>query len=534
MKHLILVVSLIGFFLFVPNVYADTFFIDADCLTPGNGTTPTCANNGNDSFDDTLDFTETGRNAGDIAIHRRGTTALYDDGTDLFFTSDGSISNPITLEADYDDNWGDFASSSQTYTPNFGSKTMTASASITGIAANDWVYFDAEDQREFSYEVSSVSGTTLTLFLPYKGSQSGSGNVLNVMPDAPIWGTPATAIQWDFNGDFNWKVQGLHIRGTDGQGNVELDSSVGHVFKDVIFEGNGANDFGIRAFDDNFIGKVLKSRFFNHKGGIISSPGVSSVKIEVEDSLFDGNDVSTGVGMQFLMSDNVMVSESEFKNHVTSDLDVREARDFVVIRGRNLLLSSTGTQNINHVFAGLHYGFVFLEDHNGVIGDNQQFTGFSTVNDAFLIKSTTTPVRSGGGATSIEVHPSTFLSSNWEISQLQLFEYPIYTDTTSRDYQVFFKSGTSTGAFTASPTATELWIECEYWGTSSGDNHRRLLKSTATMDFTTDSDFDQSLTITCNPSQTGILYLRAFYAKTKETGRINEFFVDPRPVITDT
>ena len=54
------------------------------------------------------------------------------------------------------------------------------------------------------------------------------------------------------------------------------------------------------------------------------------------------------------------------------------------------------------------------------------------------------------------------------------------------------------------------------------------------MDFTTDGDFDQSLTVTCAPSQEGILYLRGFYAKPQETGIDNVFFVDPRPVITDT
>ena len=88
MKYFISSVALIGFFVFIPVVQADTFFIDADCATPGNGSTATCVNDGNDSFDDTLDFTEVNRNAGDIAIHRRGTTAIYDDGTDLLFNSD--------------------------------------------------------------------------------------------------------------------------------------------------------------------------------------------------------------------------------------------------------------------------------------------------------------------------------------------------------------------------------------------------------------------------------------------------------------
>ena len=520
MKHLISVIALIGFFIFVPNVYADIFFIDADCLTPGNGSTATCANDGNDSFDDTLDFTETGRSAGDIAIHRRGTTALYDDGTDLEFTSDGTISNPIFLEADYDDNWGDFASSSQTYTPTFGSKTMTASATITGISVNNWVYFDAEDQREFAYEVSAVSGTTLTLFLPYKGAITGSGNTLDVMPDAPIWNTTTGNIQWNFNGDNFWKVQGIHIRGTDINGNVEIDSSINHEFIDVIFEGDSSTISGLEATDDTAFLQVHKSRFVGHSGASIeANEGLSALWGIVKDSKLEDDIQCDDWCINFL------VEESEFEStDVIVSLFGNDPASFAFVR--NVLFNDNGVNITRNVQ-------VFFEDYNGVVGDNQYFR--ANFNGALAtIKSTTTPVRSGGGATSIEVLPSTGMSTAWKHSRLQLFEYPIYTDTTSRDYQVFFKAGTSTGAFTVSPTANELWIECEYWGTSSSPNHRRLLKSTATMDFTTDSDFDQSLTITCNPSQTGILYLRAFYAKTKETGRINEFFVDPRPVITDT
>ena len=139
----------------------------------------------------------------------------------------------------------------------------------------------------------------------------------------------------------------------------------------------------------------------------------------------------------------------------------------------------------------------------------------------------------GSSSQSGVLYSQSIISCSFNNSQVKLFDYPIYTDTTSRDYQIFFKAGTTTVEFATSPTADEVYIECEYWGHAS-NNFRRLIRSTGTMDWTTDADFDQSLSITCNPSQTGILYLRGWYAKTKESTFDNVFFVDPRPVITDT
>ena len=112
-----------------------------------------------------------------------------------------------------------------------------------------------------------------------------------------------------------------------------------------------------------------------------------------------------------------------------------------------------------------------------------------------------------------------------------LFEYPIYTNTTSRQYDIYFMS-TSTSNFTADPFATELWIVCEYWVHDTGaTSTRKVKKSTGTIDFDGSTAW-QSLSVTCQPSQTGILYLSGWYAKTKETNVSNYFFVDGTPVIT--
>ena len=110
-----------------------------------------------------------------------------------------------------------------------------------------------------------------------------------------------------------------------------------------------------------------------------------------------------------------------------------------------------------------------------------------------------------------------------------LFEYPIYATTDSKTYTVYFRPD-ATGDWTADPTATELWIEIEYWGHAS-NNFRRITRSTGVIDMNGSTNW-QTLTVTIAPSQTGVAYLRAYYAKTKESGKSNVFFCDTQVEIT--
>src|SRR3990167_9294218 len=197
-------------------------------------------------------FTENAISAGDKVIIRRGAVQC-DDGTDLLFTSDGTIAAPIIIEADFDNLWRDQVdlSATATATLTFGSKTVTFASDISGVlAAGDWIYASGGSNKEIAYEVASVSTVTATLYLPYKGDQAGAGRTMYNMQDNPIWNTAAGDFQWTFDTDEYWKVQGIHIRGTDVNGVVEIDSSVGHQFLNCIFEGNGAADWGINPMDD--------------------------------------------------------------------------------------------------------------------------------------------------------------------------------------------------------------------------------------------------------------------------------------------
>src|SRR3990167_11518289 len=104
--------------------------INGNNANAGTGTTSATA------WADIDQFMENARSAGDIATVRRGGTGCgsgtgASSTTNLTPTSAGSVNNPIVLMADYDNAWGDFTTSDQTYTVTFGTTTMTASAAIT-------------------------------------------------------------------------------------------------------------------------------------------------------------------------------------------------------------------------------------------------------------------------------------------------------------------------------------------------------------------------------------------------------------------
>ena len=85
-------------------------------------------------------FAEVARAPGDQVFVRRGTSTTTGLST-IDPLSDGTNPNPIIISSDYDNIWGDFSTSTQTYTLAVGSSTMTASANITGIAAGDLIFF---------------------------------------------------------------------------------------------------------------------------------------------------------------------------------------------------------------------------------------------------------------------------------------------------------------------------------------------------------------------------------------------------------
>lgn len=508
-----------------------TYYVDFDNGDDTNhdGTAPTATPNGVPYPGPwaTLDkFTANGRSPGDKLIVRRGMTQVVTK--DLIFTSDGTIVAPITIEADYDDVWGDFVdlSATATATLTFGSKTVTFSADVSGVlAAHDWIYVSGDNIRDYAYEVESVEIGTVTLYLPYKGGQAGSGKTTHNIKANPIWNIPAGDYEVKLDGDYFWKLQGVHFRGSDYNGIIEIDSCLSHEVKDCILEGNGSGDKGIGFSDDAAYARVKKTRFYNYAMGMRCLPATASAALFAEDCLFDGNNASSSEGSHFPYSGAIKYSDCEFKNHAIGDiLSGHTLFGGATLRFRNCLFSSATEIDKHDTERMSQY---LVEDHDQVVGDNRQFSYFSTAEGTPILQSEVTIVRPDGGASSIKVTPSDKLASIWEFSRLLLFEYPIYAvKDVEKTYTIYLKSS-GTGNWTADPLVTELWIEAEYWGHAS-NNHRGILKSTGVCDFNGDDTTWHTLTVTVTPLQTGVLYLRGYYCKTKEAGKSNIFYVDTK------
>jgi len=509
-----------------------TYYIDAD--------------NGNDTNDGLgigtawatfSKFLAFARSAGDVAIARRGMTANYGTGT-VSVASDGNRGNPIVLEADFDDAWGDFSNSAQTFTPVLGSKTMEASATITGISAGDWIYnlTDSDDPREFSYEVAGVSGTTLTLRLPFKGS-AGSGKTLKVMPKEPIFGAGGGNDLLSWTTDSHWRVQGIRHYGDQAGGLYFNAGTQGMVVKDCIIQGGNSSCDGITLQAGCQV-SIYKTYVYDYSTWAVEYVNGNNW-MSAQDCIFTGGTSATR-GVYMGGNGGYFVGESvEFSGHSTADVDLEvSAVNTAICWFRNCKFDSTTEIKVDSVgSSGGESDIVFSEDHDQVKGDNRVYSCLSSSDTLPVIQTETGTVRSGGSSTSIKVTPGTGIGDH-ESGRVGLFGrthmfmdgyVPIYADTTSRTYTFYFKTGATTD-WTANPTASELFIEARYLGHAS--NVQRIpIRSTGTVSFTTTTDW-QSIALTVQPAQTGLIYMRVVYGKTKESGKSNVFYFDPIPVIS--
>lgn len=491
-----------------------TYYIDFDNGSDANDGLGSGAGNAWATLDK---FTENSRSAGDVAIVRRGMTQTVS--SDLTFTSSGSEKLPIVIEADFDDTWGDFANSTQTFTPVWGTKTMEASDTITGIAAGDWIYnsSDGDDPREYSYEVASVSGTTLTLCIPFRGT-AGAGKTLKVMPDNPIWNTTSGNYQLVSGDDNNWKIQGLHFRGTDSSGVIWWAAT--GVFKDCILENDGTDEC-MNSDEESYV-VMVKCRLYEYSEGWGSIYYPCRGKAEF--CLFDGGTVDSYSNGVFLYSNSdAELIECEFAGNYIDINIPATSPDIIGVSAKARNCDFSGTYS--YVSSGYEIQTeIGVEDYNSVSEDNRFYSHDANLTP--LIQSETTTVRSGGGNSSIKVTPTTSIGAT-DLGSLKIFEYPVYLPAAERTITAYFKSS-GTGNWTDDPTATEFYIELEYWETST---KRKRIKSTGTCDFNGDDSSWHSLTVTATPAQAGVAYIRCWYGKTKEAGS-NIFYADTKVEIT--
>lgn len=512
------------------EILGTTYYVDVVNGSDGNDGTAT------GTAWKTLDkFTENSRSAGDKVICRRNTvnngtaatstTSLASSSSvgvlnDLNFTSSGTMVSPIVIEADYDNSWNDFTLNAAVADLYNGSITIYFTSTTTTFSVGEWIYNSVDNNREYAYQIATSTPTYIQLYVPFKGT-SGSAQTLNKMPINPQWGQTAGNVQWNFDADNYWKVQGLDVRGADPNGVIELDSSEGHEFLDMnIYQNNGSYS-GISCRGEMCTFYVDKTYFNNAETRSDSTTAVLNGTIKNSYNLVIGT--SAGTGGKITILDCIYGKTTGYPLSMSTTIGLSLTS---YIRNLTIQYDSTPelTNNDNTIF-----NKTFVEDYLGGIGVNQQRSQLNpSENNAFL-SSTSTTVRPGGGATSLELRPSGNIGNAWSFSLANLFEYPIYSDTSNKTYSMYFRPyATGTSGFGVSPTAAQLWIECEYYTATSGA-FRIIKKSTGTIDASS-TDW-QALSVTCQPAQSGILYLRGWYGKTKETYG-NILMMDVQPVIS--
>lgn len=523
------------------QAHATVYYIDQDCASHGNcgnGTATTSA------FSGLENFTEVARTAGDIAFVRRGTASTTSVVSDLDFTSDGTDQAPLILMADYDNLWGDFSTSTQTYSVAVGTSTLYASATITDVSAGQWIYvagdcFETYNSTSFNdckyaYEVAGVSGNALTLYFPYAGDQAGSGLDLRIMPAAPIWNTTGQNFQLQLTTDNYWVIKGLDIRSSNGTltfGGVALGES----FSDMIFQSGSAF---IADSGGTFMSSIFYKTRVQATGVWVSTgSGAESGYLKFRDTYAVYSQfVSSPSGadnIQWIFDNAYMFPTSA---SVWADCWLTTNNVCGFITGRNMQIKFGGTDFIDTNADDSYFYFKF-EDWQGIPGQNRWFSyksDHSTV-DTYQFMSTTSAsyLRSGGGPVSQEVVPIAALDAIGPesiIASYELLEYPIYATAGSKTVTMYAMSP-ATSNWTANPTNKDFYILCDYWANDTGaTSTRKTARSTETMNFTGSTSW-QSLSVTCAPKQDGLMYIRAYYRKTKEAAKSNVFYIDNTPVI---
>lgn len=534
-KKLLTIFALVLFFALPHNAGATAFYVDFTCATDGAGATSICGNGtaSTTPFSSLDQFTEVARSAGDLCIVKRGVASTTNVST-LDFTSDGTEPSPIGCTSDYDNIFNNFATSSATYTVAVASSTFVGNGA-SDVVAGEWVYIEGDCSEtynsttvnpcEFAYEVASVAGNVVNLRFPYLGNQSGSGKNLRRMPSNPQWNAVTGDFTVNFGTDNFWFMKGISFYGTNAGGQLAVATSIGLQFIDCDFKGNGTGDVGLDTSGPPSSMMFNKVWFADDNNVIWNTDGASDSQDQfvVKNMLVTPSGGTSG--FEFGMGDIVTMENVYIFNVTTAfTLTVSTGSTAYQVNLRNIQFTGVTTRYTVPTTAYLDN--ISVEDDAGTIGLNKSFQ-FTTTANTNTLQSTTTSTASGGTKT-LEYLGSTDISTMSE-RKIKLFDYPITTDTSSKTYTVYFQS--PNGSWTANPTNQELWIECDYWAhATNATSTRKVKKSTGTLNFT-GSTAEQSLAVTCQPSQSGITYLRGWYAKTKEAGKTNNFIVGLKPVI---
>ena len=507
-----------------------TYYIDLDNGNDGSAGTSTGT-----AWKKLDKFIEGSRSPGDIGYVRRdtGQTMIASD-SNIAVASNGDVTNPIKLYADNGESggWAETVSPTSTsMTTTFGSKTATTNADdTTPLTAdsngNRWVIFRT---GESPYEVESYSFSagvgTVTLYLPYRGDD-GATTTAKILKANPVLNFGGNSFKINFQNDKHWHLRGLTLSTSTESSNAALYcSGTGshRIFEDMIFIDNNTA-LSVR----DGVTVIRECRFEDNQKAISRPQGIYHT---IENCLVDGtgSTYSTHYGIHAELNNGgqVRLYNYESKN-CTGDI---YGKGNLVVLGRNVKLEST-TKITQYISTGgvADLFDIRIEDWAGTVGDNRVFSNLDETEGVASIQSEDTTVRSGGGSRSLKITPGSNMGTTWGFTEFELFSgargVPFQVSAVAKTVEVYFNLPSAD--FTTAPTTTELYFEVEYWA-SSTNNLRKVLQTTGTV--LADGNWN-AITATFTPGQAGVAYLRVYYAKAKESGKSNVFYVDPMYEVT--
>lgn len=464
--------------------------------------------------------TTTIRSAGDIYILRNNTTANY--GTSILdFDETGTINDPIIIERDYDNAFGDDVAVTPTGTFVEGDTAVVCSADVSAqVSVGDWIYANGDAPREFAYQVESLSTTvstndTINLYLPYLGDQEGSGVSITNIGTAPFFGsTTDTSPRMRVYSVYYWRIWGLEIRTNSNNPALDFQNMSDFRSYDMVFE-CGTTSSGEFVSTSAECSELYFEKFRAENFRFGFTIGDDPASGNVKNGIIDGNNKSGSYGVFLDGTCDVLFEQVTFRNNAFADVGLNAETT-----GYEFLNCSFESATETYAFGQIER-FMFNQDYDRTVDKTAVLYGGTSVTLMPVIwESDTTTVRAGGNDVSIKVTPTDNVGE-WKILRL-----PIEHDTSTKTYTIYVKTD-ATANWTANPTADELEVGFEYWCNAT-TKVRKLKKSTDTANFTGSTAW-QGLSVSVTPAIAGQGFLTLKYRKPKEASVSNEFFIDPRP-----
>ena len=464
----------------------------------------------------------TTRTAGDTVAVRNGRTGDLHTIADvaLVHGQSGTVLAPITVEADYDDQWGDHIDlaivESATCTPTLGSNSWPFTADVSGsVSVGDYLYVSGDDQRVYCSKVTAVSGDglTITTKLPYFGANGGEGKTVINMLSFARFGTPTSSNrQIDISTMDHIKYIGIEVATNASE--CFKGTGVGVKISHPTLTGGTSNPKGIT--NSNVI-----------VDGVISATNISTVvesagKSKTYRSYLD-NKASTGIGINQVANSSIYAEDCQLSSGGTGLAS--KANGDAHLKNCDF---SGATKDVE-ITAGT-YGMVSIEDENqvrGVFKAVNKISASSANPIVYHINSETTTVRTGGNAVAIKLLPSDNVNDD-EFARLEPLELELHKLNVERTNKIFLKTN-ATNNWTANPTASELRIEQEFYDSASNTFRKKVI-STGTLNLTGSTDW-QALSVNAIPGSSGGGKISVLYGKPKEAGKSNELLIDPLPDI---